>query len=149
MGRSNETFNKKEKEKKRREKQQEKEARREERKANAQKGKPLEEQFAYVDENGNLSSTPPDPKKKRDVDVDNILLGARPIVDEPKVIRLGIVSMFNTEKGYGFIRDLKTQESIFVHMNSLRQPIKEKDKVTFETEETLKGLQAINVKITG
>lgn len=149
MGRSNETFSKKEKEKKRKEKQKEKEERREERKANAQKGKPLEEQYAYVDENGNLSSTPPDPNKKRAIDVDNILLGARPIVDEPKVIRLGIVTMFNHDKGYGFIRDLKTQESIFVHINQLKNPIKEKDKVQFETEEGLKGPQAVNVKLTG
>jgi cold shock CspA family protein len=149
MGRSNETFSKKEKEKKRKEKQKEKAERREERKASAQKGKPLEEQFAYVDENGNLSSTPPDPTKKRHIDVDNILLGAKPIIDEPKVIRLGMVTMFNNEKGYGFIRDLKTQESIFVHINNLKQPIKERDKVAFETEDGPKGPIAVNVKLTG
>ena len=65
MARSKETFNKREKEKKRLKQQQEKREKMEERKANAKKGKSLDEMLAYIDENGNLSSTPPDPKKKK------------------------------------------------------------------------------------
>ena len=64
MGKSQETFSKKEKEKKRIKKKQDKDQKKEERKANAVKGKTLEEMFAYVDENGNISTTPPDPNKK-------------------------------------------------------------------------------------
>ena len=65
MARSKETFNKREKEKKRLKKQQEKREKMEERKANAQKVSSFEQMLAYVDENGNLSSTPPDPKKRK------------------------------------------------------------------------------------
>ena len=63
MARSKETFNKREKEKKRLKKQQEKREKMEERKA--QKVSSFEQMLAYVDENGNLSSTPPDPKKRK------------------------------------------------------------------------------------
>ena len=52
MGKSQETFSKKEKEKKRLKKRKEKLARREERKANPKKT--FEESIAYIDENGNL-----------------------------------------------------------------------------------------------
>ena len=61
MGKSQETWNKKENEKKKQKKKKEKEARKEERKANS-KGNSFE--IAYVDEFGNFSSTPPDPTTK-------------------------------------------------------------------------------------
>jgi len=64
MAKSKETFNKRQKEKNRLKQKQDKREKMEERKANAKKGKSLEEMLAYIDENGNLSSTPPDPKKK-------------------------------------------------------------------------------------
>ena len=60
MARSQETFNKKEKEKKRLKKKQEKQLRKEERKANNNKGAGLESMLAYVDENGQITDTPPD-----------------------------------------------------------------------------------------
>ncbi|MDL5044925.1 hypothetical protein QQ054_02570 [Oscillatoria amoena NRMC-F 0135] len=63
MARSKETQGKKENDKKKQKKRKEKEEKREERKANYKKGKSLEEMMAYVDENGNISNTPPDPKK--------------------------------------------------------------------------------------
>ena len=65
MGRSQETFSKKEHEKKKIQKRKEKEEKREERKANSKKGKSFEDMIAYVDENGQLTSTPPDPNKKK------------------------------------------------------------------------------------
>jgi len=61
----NETYRKKEKEKNKLKKRQDKAEKMEQRKANAKKGKTLEEMTAYIDENGNISSTPPDPRKKR------------------------------------------------------------------------------------
>jgi cold shock CspA family protein len=150
MGRSQETFNKKENEKKKQKKKKEKEERREERKASANnnKGDGLDAMIAYVDEDGNITSTPPDPKqKKKEINQEDIQLGAakRENIDED-VVRTGIVSFFNESKGYGFIRDKVTQESIFVHMNGLTEPIKENNKVTFEIEKGPKGLNAVNVK---
>jgi cold shock CspA family protein len=145
-----ETFNKKEKEKKRLQKRKEKEQKKQERKANSKEGKTLDEMMAYVDENGNISDTPPDPLKKRNIKEGDIVIGSRNTegFEPPVVIRKGRVTFFNTAKGYGFIKDLQTQESIFVHANSLTVLIKENDKVTFETEMGYKGLSAIKVKIT-
>ncbi|HMP99232.1 MAG TPA: cold shock domain-containing protein [Cyclobacteriaceae bacterium] len=143
-----ETFNKKEKEKKRQQKKNEKEQRKAERKANAKAGKTLEDMMAYVDENGNISSAPPDPAKKQVVNVDEIVLGSRNIEGmNTNPVRKGRVTHFNDAKGYGFIKDIKSQESIFVHSKDLSVAIKENDTVTFETIRGVKGLNAINVKL--
>ena len=75
MGKSQETFSKKEKEKNRLKKRQDKAEKMEERKANAKKGKTLEEMMAYIDENGNISSTPPDPRKKKIFKQEEIQVG--------------------------------------------------------------------------
>ena len=143
-----ETFSKKEKEKARQKKRKDKEEKKEERKASAQKGQRLDEMFAYVDENGNITSTPPDPRKKRVIDQEDIQIGvSKQEATAPQdVVRQGIVTFFNTSKGYGFIRDLQSQESIFVHMNGLIDAIGENDKVTFETTMTPKGANAVAVK---
>ncbi|WP_423149681.1 cold-shock protein [Rubrolithibacter danxiaensis] len=147
MGRSTETFSKKEKEKKRLKKQQEKKEKTEERKANSSKGKGLEDMMAYVDENGNISSTPPDPNKKKKFNTEDIQIGVpRQEFIEQETVRNGKVTFFNESKGYGFIKDQQTQESVFVHINGLLQPIKENDKVSFEVEMGQKGPTAVKVK---
>src|SRR5690554_8038786 len=114
MARSQETFNKKEKEKQRQKKKQEKEQRREERKANAEKGKGLDDMIAYVDEDGNITSTPPDPAKKSEIKTEDIEIGvSRKEEEDPRdLIRVGTVTFFNTSKVYGFIRHHDTEESI-------------------------------------
>lgn len=148
MAKSQETFSKKEKEKLKIKKRKEKEEKREERKANAVKGQSLEDMLAYVDENGNITSTPPDPKKKRVVNAEDMLIGvAKQAAPEPQeLIRNGTVTFYNDSKGYGFIKDEKSQESIFVHAHALSTPIKEGDKVSFEIEITHKGPNAKDVK---
>ena len=148
MARSKETFGKKELEKKKLKKRKEKEARKEERKANSG-GQSFEDMLVYVDENGQLTSTPPDPAKKIEVDADSIVLGARNsnagYVEDP--LRKGTVTFFNTSKGYGFIKDSETGESIFVHINGLVDQVNENDKVNFETERGPKGMNAVNVTL--
>jgi cold shock CspA family protein len=67
-------------------------------------------------------------------------------VDPADLIRSGVVTHFNDSKGYGFIRDSQTQESVFVHINALNGPVKENDKVTFEVEMGQKGPNAVRVK---
>ena len=106
--------------------------------------------LAYVDENGNISSTPPDlTRKKSVIKAEDIVIGSRntgsanPIGDA----RTGTVAFFNTSKGFGFIKDSHSGESIFVHMNALSSPIKENDKVTFEVERGPKGLSASKVSL--
>ena len=146
MGKSQETWNKKENEKKKQKKKKEKEAKREERKANP-KGNSFE--IAYVDEFGNFSSTPPDPTNKVKIKEEDIQISVpRHTVSKEDIIRKGIVTFYNDSKGYGFIKDLETQESVFVHVNNTTEPIKENNKVTFEVEMGPKGPNAVKVKIS-
>jgi cold shock CspA family protein len=145
MGRSSQTFSKSEKEKKKRKKREDKALKREERKANSVEGN-LDNMMAYVDENGQIVDTPPDLTKKKKIKAEDIMLGV-PIKEEEDPIHEGKVTFFNSEKGYGFIKDLLNQESYFVHVNGLKQPIDEGDKVRFELIKGEKGLNAINVTI--
>ena len=106
--------------------------------------------MAYVDENGNITSTPPDPKKKSSINENDIVIGSRNIGGaETDLGRKGRVTFFNTSKGYGFIKDTQSQESIFVHINALATPIKENDFVSFQTEMGPRGLTAVGVKKIG
>jgi cold shock CspA family protein len=148
MGRSSETFSKKENEKKRLKKQKDKKERSEDRKANSDKGKSLDDMMAYVDENGNISSTPPDPTKRKKILSEDIQIGVPKQEDLPPedILRTGTLTFFNESKGYGFIRDSQSQDSVFVHINGILEQIKEGDKVNFETEKGQKGLNAVKVK---
>lgn len=147
MGRSQETFGKKENEKKKQQKRKEKEERKEERKANTTSGQSLDSMLVYVDDNGNFSSTPPDPKQKRAIAQEDIRIGvAKQENIQQEIIRTGIVTFFNESKGYGFIKDQETQESVFIHQNGLIDAIKENNKVTFEVVKSPKGPTAVNVK---
>ncbi len=148
MAKSQETFGKKEKQKKKLKDRQEKKEKMEERKVNAKKGKTLDEMMVYIDENGNFSSTPPDPRRKKIFNSKDMEIGvpkqeAREHVDP---IRTGVVTFFNQDKGFGFIKDMQTQESVFIHVNQLSEAIKENDKLSFEVEMGHKGPSAINVK---
>lgn len=150
MARSQDSFNKKEKEKLRRKKKEEKEERRVQRKIEKAEGgvKSFEDQLSYVDENGYLTSTPPDPAKKKKFKAEDIILGVPPRDDTPvDPIHKGQVKFFNNEKGYGFITDAETKESIFVHINNIIDTIRENDRVTFEIEMGHKGPNATNVKL--
>ncbi|MCB2406733.1 cold-shock protein [Hymenobacter lucidus] len=150
MGKSQASFGKKENEKKRLKKKNDKADRKEERQAGAKKGQSLDEMMAYVDEFGNISSTPPDPNKKKvEIKVEDIriAISKQEDMEQPDPIRKGIVAFFNESKGYGFIKDQETQESVFVHANGLLNPIKENDRVTFEVEMGQKGPTAVSVKM--
>lgn len=148
MGRSQESFNKKavrnKKEKKRKEKEQKRLARKENEKSSS-----LDDMIAYVDENGVIMDTPPDPEEKKDIKVEDIEVSIPKSDPNEKEdpIRKGTVSFFNESKGYGFIRDLESHDSIFVHVNNTLEEIKEGNLVSFETEKGPKGLTAINVKM--
>ena len=151
MARAQTSFGKKENEKKRLQKRNEKDEKRKERQANAVSGQGLEEMMAYVDENGNITSTPPDPTKKKEVALESIRIGvARQEDREPEdTQRTGTVTFFNSAKGYGFIKDAANQESIFVHANNLGGlSITEGNKVTFEVEPGMKGPTAVRVKMS-
>ena len=148
MGRSQETFNKKEVRNKKEKKRKEKEKKRLARKENEKKGS-LDDMIAYVDENGNITSTPPDPNKKKNIKLEDIEISI-PVRDssmDDDPVRKGIVTFFNDSKGFGFIRDTESGESIFVHINNVLEEIKEDNVVNFEKVKGQKGPTAINVKL--
>ncbi len=148
MSKSQQTWNKKEREKIKQKKKLEKEKKKEERKTmTAISG--LDNMLAYVDQDGNITSTPPDPGKKRKIKAEDIEIGIpkKEFVEEENSIRNGIVTFYNESKGFGFIKDTVTQESIFVHVSGIIDEIRENDKVSFQTVKGQKGLNAIDVRI--
>ena len=108
----------------------------------------LDDMIAYVDENGMITSTPPDPTKKKKIKAEDIEISITKS-DSQKVdpVRKGTVSFFNESKGFGFIRDSETKESVFVHVNNVLEDIKEGNLVSFEVEMGQKGPTAILVKL--
>jgi cold shock CspA family protein len=145
MAKSQETFSKKEKEKKRLKKRQDKLAKRDERKSSPKKSG-LQDMMAYVDENGNITDTPPDLSRKKVIRAEDIEIGTPTRVEEDLgARRTGKVEFFNHEKGFGFIKENDTQEKYFVHISSLTEEVVENDKVSFEVEQGQKGLNAVRV----
>jgi CspA family cold shock protein len=58
----------------------------------------------------------------------------------------GTVKFYNETKGFGFIVDDETGKEIFVHKTGLSETIRDNDRVSFETEEGRKGVNAVNVR---
>lgn len=148
MAKSQQTFNKSEKEKKRLKKREEKrkkmEARRAEAKENGKKGI----EFAYVDHNGHLTNTPPDPSLKVDIELEDISISVQKSeVVEVDPVRNGKVSFFDSSKGFGFIIDSENQEKYFTHISGIIDQISENDQVTFELEKGMKGMNAVKVAL--
>lgn len=139
------SYNKKERAKKKQKRKKDKEEKREARKGDEKQT----EVFMYVDIDGNMTSTPPDPALKEKFNLEDIEVSVpkKGEVDESKFTKTGIVKFFNTEKGYGFIEETGTRESFFVHIDSLVDPIKENNKVTFEVGKGPKGPVATDVKL--
>ncbi len=148
MGRSQETYSKKEVRSKKEKKRKEKEQKRAKKKTEEKKSN-FDDMIAYVDEFGMISSTPPDPDKKTVIIAENIEIKITKNKPEaaPDFIRKGIVTFFNESKGYGFIRDLESNQSIFVHANNLLEPLQENNIVIFEIGKGPKGPSAMKVKL--
>jgi cold shock CspA family protein len=148
MGRPQETSNKKEVKNKKDKKRKEKEKKRLLKKETGKKSS-FDDMIAYVDENGMITSTPPDPNKKREVIAEGIELSATKNDTSQKTdyIRKGVVTFFNDSKGFGFIRDMQNNQSVFVHANNLLEAVKENNIVTFEIGKGPKGLTALKVKL--
>ncbi|MDR1602459.1 MAG: cold shock domain-containing protein [Tannerella sp.] len=141
------SFNKRELEKRKEQKRQEKQKRKEERKANGGSGS-FDDMIAYVDENGVITSTPPDPVRKQEIEIDNIAVSTpkKEDIEETTVFK-GRVEYFNPDKGYGFIKDAAGTDKYFFHISSAPASITEGNKVTFELERGKKGMNAINITL--
>ncbi len=140
-----ETWNKREREQKKRNAKKKKEEKKLERKENTSKGKTLDQMMAYVDEYGNICDTPPDKKQRIDQPIPPTVRNSNDC-NPVEIRRTGIVSFFDSSKGYGFIKDAQSKESIFVHINSSSVELKENLKVSFEVEQGVKGLAAVRVQ---
>jgi len=147
MSRSQESFNKKEVRQKKEKSRKEKEKKRLAKKADPTAS--FDDMIAYVDENGMLTSTPPDPTRKVAAKLEDIEISVpkQDPNDKPDPIRKGTVTFYNDSKGFGFIKDSETHESLFVHINNLIDAIKEGNLVTFEVEMGQKGPIAVQVKL--
>lgn len=150
MGRSQESFSKKEREKKKVKKKKDKLQKKEERKLSSEKGKDFDDMIAYVDEFGNITSTPPpEPDKSAEIKAEDIEVSIpkNENRDEPDAERRGTVTFYNESKGFGFIRDHQTGESLFFHVNNVVDQIGESDKVSFLAERGPRGMNAVNVRL--
>jgi cold shock CspA family protein len=146
MARSQNFFIKQENEKKRLKKRDDK-LKKKELRSQSGSSDNFDSMIAYVDEYGNPTDTPPDPTKKIVVDASTIEIGvSRRTEPDVPAIRKGRVDYFDDSKGFGFIKEIGTQEKFFVHVKGLLQEVKEGDIVEFEIERGMKGLNAVRVK---
>jgi cold shock CspA family protein len=147
MAKSQQTFSKTEKEKKRLKKRQDKQKKMDARKVDKDENGTGGIQFAYVDHNGNLTDTPPDPTMKVVYELEDIQISVTKKEDLPQEdpVRKGKVSFFDTSKGFGFIIDTENNEKYFTHVSGLIDQIAENDKVSFELEKGMRGMNAVKV----
>ena len=63
---------------------------------------------------------------------------------------LGKIKWFDSKKGYGFIKEDKTDRDIFLHVSTLEKSklrvLKQDQKSIFDIKEDKNKLQAINIK---
>ena len=99
-----------------------------------------------MDEYGMISSTPPEENvKKREINLEEIMIATPKKEDEEPVILRGRVEFFNESRGFGFIKDLSGVEKYFFHVNNVVTEIKEGNVVTFDLERGIKGMNAVNI----
>lgn len=145
MGRSQETFRKKENIKKREQKKKEKELRKENRNSQSDKGKSLEDMLAYVDENGNLTTEKPVEQKKTKINAEEIQISTPKMVEEDDV-QQGKVKYYNEQRGWGFLNNAHG-ERVFFLIAEAPESIKVDDAVTFKTRKGPRGLQAYEIQL--
>ena len=136
------SLNKRDLEKKRQGKRLEKLQRKEERKANKGNGT-FEDMIAYVDENGVITETQPDPIAKADKDDIEVSVSRKDDAEE-KLLQ-GRVDYFNSDKGYGFIKKTDNAQKYFFHISNAPASIAEGAMVTFELERGQRGMNAVNI----
>jgi len=138
-------LNKRDNEKKKQQKRQEKQKKKEERKLSG-KTNSFEEMIAYVDENGMITSTPPE-MQNRKVNQEEILISTPKKEKEIPEDRRGNVDYFDSSRGYGFIKEIPGENKYFFHRSNAPEDIGEGDKVFFDLERGQKGMNAVNVRL--
>jgi CspA family cold shock protein len=77
----------------------------------------------------------------------DLVVNLRVLFNETIIMSNGTVKFFNTSKGFGFITPDDGGKDVFVHQNGLKEDIQEGDKVSYDVEESPKGLNATNVRV--
>jgi cold shock CspA family protein len=144
MAKSKDSFGKREKEKQRQKEKREKREKMEERRANQPKGRSLDDMLAYIDENGNITSTPPDPAKRKTVNAEDIEIGVPKREESEDGLNIGKIDYFDSSKGFGFIIQ-NDGTKVFFHINQTTYPVREGDMVNFSVERGPKGWNAVDV----
>jgi len=102
--------------------------------------------MAYLDEYGNLTSVPPSGTRRAEIPLEEIEIGVpKQVKSAEEMIHTGVVTYFNSGKGFGFIEDSKNGQRLFVHQSSTDIMLKEGLAVMFEIERGPKGYNAVNV----
>lgn len=140
-----ETFKKRTLQQRRARRRQEKIERRQQRRA--EEAESYDEMIVYIDEFGNFTDVPPSEQKREKVKAENIDIGIGGIAEQTEF--KGTITMFLSDKGYGFIREEDTGDSVFFHVNNANQPVAERDRVIYEKERTPKGYAAIRIRKIG
>ncbi len=139
------SFGKKENEKKKQAKRLEKQKRKEERQAGGTSSH--DDMIAYVDEFGNIVDTPPEERAREEVNLEDIAI-ATPKKEEIETEPLkGRVEYFDSNKGYGFIKDAASGEKYFFHISAAPAGIAEGNTVTFELERGTRGMNAVRIAV--
>ena len=78
------------------------------------RGEIKQDEFVYVDFNGNFTDTPPDPAEKEQISLDSIIISPTK-KDEVDDRVNGKVTFYDDEKGFGFIRCNEDSKDYFCH----------------------------------
>jgi cold shock CspA family protein len=144
------SFKKKEKEKKKAKRREDKLQKKED-KNNNPESSGFDDMIAYVDHNGNIIDSPPDEDDKpEEVDSESIEISIpKKTAEERNKEKSGVVNYYDTQKGFGFINDLDSDERYFFHQSNLIDDVEEGDKVNFTIQKGMRGMDAVNVKVAG
>lgn len=138
------TSNKKDREKSKQQKRLNKQKRKEERRGNASSS--FEDMIAYVDEYGVLHSEPQEAPKEK-VDAADILISTPKQEEHVVLPQSGRIKFLNDLKGFGFIKPDDGSDNYFFHISNAPENIKEGDRVTFELEQGVRGINAVRISI--
>lgn len=103
--------------------------------------------IAYVDENGVITDTPPEPTKES-INIEDIEISV-PKKEESEEVDFfsGRIEFYDDTKGFGFIKDKSSINKYFFHRSNAPEGIKENDLVSFKLERGARGMNAIEVQI--
>lgn len=138
------TTSKRDREKLKEQKRKEKQQRKEERQSSGPSS--FEDMIAYVDQFGVLHSVPQE-RIEEEVDASHIEVSVPKQENVEVAPHMGRIEYFNAAKGYGFVKDTDNGEKYFFHISSAPATITEGDRVTFEIERGMRGMNAVRISV--